>query len=402
MHAEADEVLWEAKEELGEEYQDFRSSFSKSPLIFTAKKTSNLRRFLVRRTKINGVEEASQLFWEICLMRHLGGHENLHEIESVVYSPRAVYLFTKEFHTNMENIIFGQNQLLTDHHVQFFLYNILRGLKFLHSANLVHGNIQPGSILSNANDDHVIADLGTASIAGMPLSSTSPLRFQAPEQLLGERTSKLEMDMWSVGCVLAEMLLQEPVFQAGDANIDPVETEIALGEEDAERMMAFAMGLHARLGSDSPVRVLMDLVHPILELTVGPSAHCKAVLQCQLSVLGTPSEEELASLGPLAKRVFAELAPVPGEGFNDLFANANPAGLDLLRRMLAFDPSKRPTAVEALDHLYLDEMHDPTDNPSFEKEVDLAAEYAACFSSSLGEVQTKLKAISAEYAQRQE
>jgi len=73
-------------------------------------------------------------------------------------------------------------------------------------------------------------------------------RYQAPERLLGVQTSALEMDMWSVGCVLAELLLRKPVFGAEDDTCITFETDLRPAEDDAERMVAFAMGLHERLG----------------------------------------------------------------------------------------------------------------------------------------------------------
>mmetsp|Transcript_28776 Transcript_28776/g.68214 ORF Transcript_28776/g.68214 Transcript_28776/m.68214 type:complete len:127 (-) Transcript_28776:103-483(-) len=106
-----------------------------------------------------------------------------------------------------------------------------------------------------------------------------------------------------------------------------------------------------------------------------------AVLQSQLCVLGSATDEEHEVVGPRAKETFSGLSPQPGQGWKDVFADANlnPLALDLLRCMLSFDPRNRPTASEALDHLSLAELHDPHDNRSFNQ---VGASLPTCDTSS--------------------
>lgn len=210
--------------------------------------------------------------------------------------------------------------------------------------------------------------------------------------------------MWSVGCVLAELLLRRPVFEGEDAAVDTFD-DLRPAEDEAERRMAFAMGLHERLGAESRARVLnsnADVLQVILDHTLGPTAHAIAVLQSQLSVLGSPTDEEYQALGPRAKETISGLSPQPGRGWKDLFAaaNLNPLALNLLRSMLSFDPSNRPTASEAFGHPYLAKLHDPQDNPSFDKDVDLRAEHAACVAESVEQVHARLEAIAAQDSQQ--
>ena len=84
-----------------------------------------------------------------------------------------------------------------------------------------------------------------------------------------------------------------------------------------------------------------------------------------LHYLGTPNEETLSRIGsPRAQEYVRNLPFMPKVLFNRLFSNANPDALDLLDRMLAFDPSSRISVEEALEHRYLHIWHDVTDEPT--------------------------------------
>lgn len=114
--------------------------------------------------------------------------------------------------------------------------------------------------------------------------------------------------MWSVGCILAELLGGRPFFKGRD---------------------------------------YVDQLNQILH------------------ILGTPNEETLSRIGsPRAQDYVRNLPYMPKRSFQQLFPNANPDALDLLNRMLAFDPTSRITVEEALEHRYLQVWHDASDEPS--------------------------------------
>lgn len=84
-----------------------------------------------------------------------------------------------------------------------------------------------------------------------------------------------------------------------------------------------------------------------------------------LNTLGTPSERTLSRVGsPRAQEYIRSLPYKPGVPFQQLFPGANPQGLDLLRRLLTYDPSERISCKQALTHPYLSVWHDPADEPS--------------------------------------
>jgi mitogen-activated protein kinase 1/3 len=92
------------------------------------------------------------------LLGHFKHHENIiHIYDIMTYPPNNpefndIYIVTNLFETNLDRVIKSQ-QPLTEHHHQFFIYQILRGLKFIHSANVIHRDLKPSNLLVNSNCD---------------------------------------------------------------------------------------------------------------------------------------------------------------------------------------------------------------------------------------------------------
>mmetsp|Transcript_23828 Transcript_23828/g.18184 ORF Transcript_23828/g.18184 Transcript_23828/m.18184 type:complete len:157 (-) Transcript_23828:371-841(-) len=125
--------------------------------------------------------------------------------------------------TDLFNII-RSNQPLTDMHIQFFLYQILRGLKFIHSAGILHRDLKPRNLLINSNCDLKICDFGLAR-ADIPLLQKHSVIltdyittrwYRAPEVLLSWKKYSTAIDMWSVGCIFAEMMSRRILFKGGE------------------------------------------------------------------------------------------------------------------------------------------------------------------------------------------
>jgi serine/threonine protein kinase len=126
--------------------------------------------------------------------------------------------------TDLASII-KSNQPLTDDHCQFFLYQLLRGLKYIHSANIVHRDLKPRNILVNSNCDLKICDFGLARAllpsepgtkANVITDYVTTRWYRAPELLLTAREYSTSVDMWSVGCIFAEMIRRRPLLPGTD------------------------------------------------------------------------------------------------------------------------------------------------------------------------------------------
>lgn len=262
---------------------------------------------------------AKRALREIKLLQHFRGHRNI----TCLYDmdiPRPdnfneTYLYEELMECDLAAII-RSGQPLTDAHFQSFIYQILCGLKYIHSANVLHRDLKPGNLLVNADCELKIADFGLArgfSIdpeenAGYMTEYVATRWYRAPEIMLSFQNYTKAIDVWSVGCILAELLGGRPFFKGRD---------------------------------------YVDQLNQILHY------------------LGTPNEETLRRIGsPRAQDYVRNLPYMPKIAFQRLFPNSNPDALDLLDRMLAFDPSSRISVEDALEHPYLQIWHDASDEPT--------------------------------------
>ena len=268
---------------------------------------------------------------ELKLLRHFRGHKNitcLYDMD-IVFQPdgsfNGLYLYEELMECDMHQII-KSSQPLTDAHYQSFIYQILCGLKYIHSADVLHRDLKPGNLLVNADCQLKICDFGLArGYSENPVENNQFLTeyvatrwYRAPEIMLSYQGYTKAIDMWSTGCILAEFLGGKPIFKGKD---------------------------------------YVDQLNQILQ------------------VLGTPSDETLNRIGSKNVQSYIhQLGYIPKVPFVDMFPNANPQALDLLEKMLAFDPQRRITVDEALQHPYLAIWHDPADEPICAEKFDFGFE----------------------------
>ncbi|KAG9095454.1 MAP kinase Pmk1 [Ceratobasidium sp. UAMH 11750] len=258
---------------------------------------------------------------EIKLLRHFQ-HENIISILDLLKPAsledfKEVYLVQELMETDMHRVI--RTQELSDDHCQYFIYQTLRALKALHSANVLHRDLKPSNLLLNANCDLKLCDFGLARSALPPPSSAAndastfmteyvaTRWYRAPEVMLTFKEYTRAIDIWSVGCVLAEMLSGKPLFPGRD-------------------------------------------YHHQLSLI--------------LEVLGTPSLDDFYAINSARSREYIRALPFrKKKNFSQLFPNANPLAVDLLEKCLTFNPKRRIDVVQALAHPYLEPYHDADDEP---------------------------------------
>ena len=126
--------------------------------------------------------------------------------------------------TDLSSII-KSPQPLSDAHVQFFLYQILRGLKYIHSSNVIHRDLKPRNLLVNSNCDLKICDFGLARVDFAELQwkvaamtdYVATRWYRAPEVILSWKKYTKAIDMWSIGCILAELVGRKPIFPGSDS-----------------------------------------------------------------------------------------------------------------------------------------------------------------------------------------
>lgn len=215
--------------------------------------------------------------------------------------------------TDMHRVI--RTQQLSDDHCQYFIYQTFRALKALHSANVLHRDLKPSNLLLNSNCDLKICDFGLARSAassddnsGFMTEYVATRWYRAPEIMLTFKEYTKAIDMWSVGCILAEMLTGKPLFPGRD-------------------------------------------YHNQLTLI--------------LEILGTPTMEDYYNVKSRRARDYLRSLPFTRRRpFTEMFPNANPLAIDLLEKLLTFNPVKRISVEQALEHPYLKPYHDPEDEPT--------------------------------------
>merc|ERR1719313_2233609 len=159
---------------------------------------------------------------ELCLLRHLQ-HENLIDVRNI-FLPGSkddfedIYVFSELMETDLASIL-KSSQPMTDDHCQFFLYQILRGMKYVHSAKVIHRDLKPRNLLVNSNCDLKICDFGLARVHFSDKEWVCPMTeyvctrwYRAPEVICSWTDYSCAIDIWSIGCIFAEMLSRKPLF----------------------------------------------------------------------------------------------------------------------------------------------------------------------------------------------
>lgn len=247
---------------------------------------------------------------ELKLMRFFKGHSNivnLIDLDIVYCSPYdGLYCFQELVDYDLARVIHSSVQF-SEFHIQNFLYQILCGLKYIHSADVIHRDLKPGNILVNIQGTLKICDFGLArgiSLKHFKTKSTTITNYvatrwyRAPELLLSRRNYSKAVDMWAVGCIFAELYGRRPLF----------------------------------IGNDQ--------IHQATEI---------------LKVLGTPPKEIILKYGTsLAWDLFSHPNPqyIPMK-WSEVFPFANENAQHLLSRLLCWDSSERYTIKEAISHPFL-------------------------------------------------
>ncbi|KAL3631495.1 Mitogen-activated protein kinase 19 [Castilleja foliolosa] len=269
------------------------------------------------------ISDAIRILREIKLLRLLR-HPDIVEIKRIMMPPsrrdfRDIYVVFELMESDLHQVIKANDDLTHEHH-RFFLYQMLRAMKYMHTADVYHRDLKPKNILANANCKLKICDFGLARVAFNDTPTTifwtdyvATRWYRAPE-LCGSffskrRTNELSwkliflffrytpaIDIWSIGCIFAEVLTGKPLFPG------------------------------------------KSVVHQLDLIT---------------DFLGTPSTDTISGVrNEKARKYLMDMRKKRSIPFAEKFQNADPTALKLLQRLLAFDPKDRPSAEEALADPY--------------------------------------------------
>jgi len=186
--------------------------------------------------------------------------------------------------------------------VKLYMYQLLRALAYIHTQNICHRDIKPQNVLVNAvNGECKLCDFGSAKqlVPGEEnIAYICSRYYRAPELVFGATVYTTAIDVWSVGCVMAEMIIGHPLF-AGETGVDQ----------------------------------LVEII----------------------KILGTPTKSQINVMNPNYKEM--KFPQVKGSSLHKFLKNrTTPEAIDLLEKMLEYSPKDRITAAEAMCHPFFQDL----------------------------------------------
>ncbi|NXO42367.1 CDK5 kinase, partial [Locustella ochotensis] len=213
---------------------------------------------------------------------------------------------------------------------QSFMYQLLKGLAFCHSRNVLHRDLKPQNLLINRNGELKLADFGLARAFGIPVRCYSAevvtLWYRPPDVLFGAKLYSTSIDMWSAGCIFAELAnAGRPLFPGNDV------------DDQLKRIFRYPWEWGPQNGQ--------CWVPPWWPLTVP-------------TLLGTPTEEQWPAMAKLPDYKPYPMYPATTSLVN-VVPKLNATGRDLLQNLLKCNPVQRISAEEALQHPYFTDFCPP-------------------------------------------
>ncbi|KAG6919549.1 negative regulator of the PHO system [Tephrocybe rancida] len=238
---------------------------------------------------------------EVSLMKELK-HVNIVRLHDVMHSESKLTLVFEYCEQDLKKYMdtTGDRGALDPVTVRSFMYQLLKGTAFCHENQVLHRDLKPQNLLINKKGELKVGDFGLARAFGVPVNTFSnevvTLWYRAPDVLLGSRTYNTSIDLWSCGCIFAEMISGTPLFRGRD-NQD-------------------------------------QLLHI-------------------MRIIGTPSDQQFAKMAKDSPEIqIKQYQRYPKMNLQQVLPKASREAIDLLDKLLKFDPTERCTANEALAHPY--------------------------------------------------
>ncbi|KAK8894896.1 hypothetical protein M9Y10_023337 [Tritrichomonas musculus] len=270
-------------------------------VVYKAIDTKNGETVALKKMKFDQEEDGipPATLREMSILRSIS-HTNIVSLKDVIIQPGSLILIQEYLDCNLRQLLLKVKNPLDLSLIQSYSFQLLCGIFVLHTHRIIHRDIKPENLLLDKNGFLKICDFGLSRYFTLPLRQYSPdvvsEWYRAPELLFGSKSYELSIDVWSAGCIIAEMIRGAPLFQ-GDSDLDQI--------------------------------------HKIFQ------------------VLGTPNEDSMPNYADLQKD-FPGIAQYPRADLREILKTDDEFLIDLVSKILQYDPMKRLTAQDALKHPFFD------------------------------------------------
>ena len=272
--------------------------------------------------------DSQRTFREVMLLQELNGHDNIIRLLNVIKAENELdlYLVFDYMEADLFNVI--RANILQDIHKKFIIYQTLKALKFIHSADIIHRDLKPSNIFINSDCHVKLGDFGLARtlehnphMGGLVTDYVATRWYRAPEMILAAQKYGKPIDMWSVGCILYELLVGTPLLP-GKSTKDMIRMMFSVtGFPDRKEYNEVKKECRIQIDYDDLLQEKIKKKKNIVQMV---SAYC---------------HDEVA--------------------------------IDLLLKLLQFNPKKRLTAIEALEHPYVADFHNPEEELLCDHKIDV-------------------------------
>lgn len=274
-------------------------------VVYKAKDKLTGRMVALKKIRLDTESEGvpSTAIREISLLKELD-HPNIVRLLDVVHSEKKLYLVFEYLNLDLKKYMdVSPPSGLSLPLVKSYLNQLLQGIAYCHSHRVLHRDLKPQNLLIDTDGNIKLADFGLARAFGVPVRTYThevvTLWYRAPEILLGSRFYSTPVDVWSIGCIFAEMITKRALFP-GDSEIDQL------------------------------FRIFRTL--------------------------GTPDDTLWPGVSQLPDYK-ASFPKWPAQETREIVPSLDKDGHDLLAKMLTYEPSRRISAKAALNHPYFQDVH---------------------------------------------